>query len=171
MTFGASDAPLKAEELEKNGLVQFPTVMGGVVPVVNAPGIKAGDLVLDGQTLADIFQGKITTWDDAAIKKLNPSASLPSAAIAVVHRSDGSGTSFVFTTYLAQTSQDWADNVGAASAVEWPVGLGAKGNEGIAGQVKQLPGAIGYVPAGTPTEGTRVVARVADDKVLLGGRP
>src|SRR4051794_20361116 len=94
VTFGASDAPLKAEDLEKNGLVQFPTVMGGVVPVVNIPGVKPGDLVLDGQTLADIFQGKVTSWDDAAIKKLNPSVDLPATAIAVVHRSDGSGTSF-----------------------------------------------------------------------------
>ncbi|MBN9020149.1 MAG: phosphate ABC transporter substrate-binding protein PstS [Rhizobiales bacterium] len=145
VTFGASDAPLKPEELEKEGLVQFPTVIGGVVPIINVPGIKPGDIVLDGQTLADIFQGKITQWDDAAIKKLNPSLTLPSTAIAVVHRSDGSGTSFVFTTYLSQVSQAWADDVGAASAVEWPVGLGAKGNEGVAAGVSQTVGSIGYV--------------------------
>jgi phosphate transport system substrate-binding protein len=145
VVFGASDAPMKAEDLEKNGLVQFPTVMGGVVPVVNIPGVEAGALVLDGQTLADIFQGKVTTWDDAAIKKLNPSATLPSTAIAVVHRSDGSGTSFVFSTYLSQVSKDWADNVGAATAVEWPTGVGAKGNEGVANGVSQTEGSIGYV--------------------------
>lgn len=145
VTFGASDAPLKAADLDKNGLIQFPTVMGGVVPVVNVPGIKPGDVTLDGQTLADIFQGKITTWDDAAIKKLNADVKLPSTAIAVVHRSDGSGTSFVFTTYLSQVSKDWADNVGANSAVEWPVGLGAKGNEGVASGVSQTQGSIGYV--------------------------
>ncbi|MBB3933627.1 phosphate transport system substrate-binding protein [Kaistia hirudinis] len=145
VTFGATDAPLKPEELEKEGLVQFPTVIGGVVPIINVPGVKPGDIVLDGQTLADIFQGKITKWDDEAIKKLNPSLTLPSTAIAVVHRSDGSGTSFVFTTYLSQVSQAWAGDVGAASAVEWPVGLGAKGNEGVAAGVSQTVGSIGYV--------------------------
>jgi phosphate transport system substrate-binding protein len=136
VTFGASDAPLKPEELEKAGLVQFPTVIGGVVP---------GELVLDGQTLADIFQGKIGKWNDEAIQKLNPSLTLPDMAIAVVRRSDGSGTSFVFTTYLSQVSKAWADEVGAASAVEWPVGLGAKGNEGVAANVGQTQGSIGYV--------------------------
>ncbi len=145
VTFGATDAPLKPEQLEKDGLVQFPTVMGGVVPVINVPGIKAGELVLDGQILADIYQGKITKWDDEAIKKLNPSVALPSSAIAVVHRSDGSGTSFVFTTYLSQASKAWADDVGAATAVEWPTGLGAKGNEGVAASVTQTAGSIGYV--------------------------
>ncbi|WEK51735.1 MAG: phosphate ABC transporter substrate-binding protein PstS [Candidatus Kaistia colombiensis] len=145
VTFGASDAPLKPEELEKAGLVQFPTVIGGVVPIINVPGLKPGEVTLDGQTLADIFQGKITKWDDEAIQKLNPQVKLPSTAIAVVHRSDGSGTSFVFTNYLSQVSKDWADNVGAASAVEWPVGLGAKGNEGVAAGVGQTQGSIGYV--------------------------
>ena len=145
VTFGASDAPLKPEELEKEGLVQFPTVIGGVVPVVNLPGIKPGEITLDGSVLADIFQGKITKWDDEAIKKLNPGVQLPSTAIAVVHRSDGSGTSFVFTTYLSQVSKGWADDVGAASAVEWPIGLGAKGNEGVAAGVTQTVGSIGYV--------------------------
>jgi phosphate transport system substrate-binding protein len=145
VTFGASDAPLKPEELEKAGLVQFPTVIGGVVPIINVPGLKPGEVTLDGQTLADIYQGKIAKWDDAAIQKLNPDVKLPSTSIAVVHRSDGSGTSFVFTNYLSQVSKDWADNVGAASAVEWPVGLGAKGNEGVAAGVSQTQGSIGYV--------------------------
>jgi phosphate transport system substrate-binding protein len=145
VTFGASDMPLKPEELEKAGLAQFPTVMGGVVPVVNLEGVKPGDLVLDGPTLADIFQGKITKWNDEAIKTLNPSLSLPSQAIAIVHRSDGSGTSFIFTNYLSKMSQDWADNVGANTAIEWPAGIGAKGNEGVAANVGQTGGSIGYV--------------------------
>ena len=145
VTFGASDAPLKPEELEKAGLVQFPTVIGGVVPIINVPGLKPGELVLDGQTLADIFQGKITSWDDEAIKKLNPDAALPSQAIAVVHRSDGSGTTFNFATYLADVSADWKDNVGVNTALEWPVGIGAKGNEGVANNVAQTAGSIGYV--------------------------
>ena len=145
VTFGASDAPLKPEELQKAGLVQFPTVVGGVVPIINVPGLKPGELVLDGQTLADIYQGKIGKWNDEAIQKLNPSLELPDMAIAVVRRSDGSGTSFVFTNYLSQVSKDWAENVGAASAVEWPVGLGAKGNEGVAANVGQTRGSIGYV--------------------------
>jgi phosphate transport system substrate-binding protein len=145
VTFGATDMPLKGEELEKHGLVQFPTVMGGVVPVVNLDGVAAGELVLDGATLAKIFQGEVKTWDDAAIKKLNPSAKLPSQAIVVVHRSDGSGTTFVFTDYLSKVSADWKSKVGANTAVEWPTGLGAKGNEGVANNVAQTKGAIGYV--------------------------
>ena len=145
VTFGATDAPLKADELDKFGLAQFPTVMGGIVPVVNIPGMKGGDLVLDGSTLADIFQGKITKWDDAAIKKLNPAVTLPSSAIAVVHRSDGSGTTFNFTYYLSDVSADWKAHVGTNTAVEWPVGIGAKGNEGVAAVVQQTAGSIGYV--------------------------
>jgi phosphate transport system substrate-binding protein len=145
VTFGASDAPLKGEDLDETGLAQFPMVMGGIVPVVNIDGIKPGELVLDGATLADIFQGKITSWDDEAIKKLNPDATLPSQAIAVVHRSDGSGTTFNFATYLADVSADWKDNVGVATALEWPVGIGAKGNEGVANNVAQTGGSIGYV--------------------------
>jgi phosphate transport system substrate-binding protein len=145
VTFGATDAPLKPDELEKSGLMQFPTVIGGVVPILNVPGLKAGELTLDGQTLADIYHGKIAKWNDPAIQKLNPSLALPDMAIAVVRRSDGSGTSFVFTTYLSQVSKTWADEVGAASAVQWPVGLGAKGNEGVAANVSQMQGAIGYV--------------------------
>ena len=145
VTFGATDAPLKGEDLDKNGLVQFPMVMGGIVPVVNLAGIKAGDLVIDGPTLANIFLGNIKTWDDPAIKKLNPSAKLPSQAIAVVHRSDGSGTTFNFAYYLAQVSPDWKTNVGFNTSVEWPVGIGAKGNEGVSQNVSQTNGAIGYV--------------------------
>jgi phosphate transport system substrate-binding protein len=120
-------------------------VMGGIVPVVNIPGIKAGELVIDGPILADIFIGKITRWDDAAIKKLNPNAKLPGDAIAVVHRSDGSGTSFNFTYYLSDVSPSWKSDVGTNSAVEWPVGIGAKGNEGVAQNVQNTKGAIGYV--------------------------
>jgi phosphate transport system substrate-binding protein len=145
VTFGATDAPLKGEDLDKNGLVQFPMVMGGIVPVVNIDGIKAGDLVIDGPTLAKIFLGEIKTWDDAAIKKLNPSAKLPSTAIAVVHRSDGSGTTFNFAYYLAQVSDDWKSKVGFNTSVEWPVGIGAKGNEGVSNNVGQTKGSIGYV--------------------------
>jgi phosphate transport system substrate-binding protein len=145
VTFGASDAPLKGDDLEKTGLAQFPTVLGGVVPVVNLEGVKPGDLQLDGKTLADIFHGKITKWNDPAIQSHNPSVKLPDQAIAVVHRSDGSGTSFIFTTYLSQMSEEWKSGVGAATAVEWPVGIGAKGNEGVAGNVTQTGGSIGYV--------------------------
>ena len=145
VTFGATDAPLKGEDLDKNGLVQFPMVMGGIVPVVNLDGVKPGDLVIDGPTLAKIFLGDIKTWDDPAIKKLNPSANLPSTAIAVVHRSDGSGTTFNFAYYLAQVSDDWKSKVGFNTSVEWPVGIGAKGNEGVSNNVGQTKGSIGYV--------------------------
>jgi phosphate transport system substrate-binding protein len=145
VTFGASDAPLKGDQLDKGGLVQFPMVMGGIVPVINVDGIKANDIVLDGTTLADIFLGKVTKWDDAAIKKLNPSAKLPSQAIAVVHRSDGSGTTFNFAYYLAEVSADWKSKVGFNTSVEWPLGIGAKGNEGVANNVANTKGSIGYV--------------------------
>jgi len=145
VTFGASDMPLKVEDLNKSGLVQFPTVMGGIVPVVNLPGIKSNELVIDGPTLAKIYLGEIKKWDDPAIKKLNPSAKLPSTAIAVVHRSDGSGTTFIFTNYLIKVSPEWKDRVGNNTSVEWPVGIGAKGNEGVANNVGQAQGAIGYV--------------------------
>ncbi|WP_298886871.1 phosphate ABC transporter substrate-binding protein PstS [uncultured Bradyrhizobium sp.] len=145
VTFGATDAPLKADQLQKDGFAQWPMVMGGIVPVVNVEGVKAGELVLDGATLADIFIGKITKWDDAAIKKLNPSAKLPSDAISVVHRADGSGTTFNFTNYLSKTSADWKSKVGEGTAVEWPVGVGAKGNEGVAGNIAQTKNSIGYV--------------------------
>ncbi|HTO40956.1 MAG TPA: phosphate ABC transporter substrate-binding protein PstS [Rhizomicrobium sp.] len=143
--FGASDKPLSPGELDAAGLTQFPTVIGGVVPVVNIPGIKANELVLDGATLADLSLGKIKFWDDAAIKKLNPTLNLPHLAVVGVHRSDGSGTNFIFTNYLSKKSPQWASDVGAATSVEWPSGIGAKGNEGVAGNVKQTRGALGYV--------------------------
>src|ERR1700759_937759 len=145
VTFGASDMPLKQDELEKIGVIQFPTVMGGVVPVVNIDGIKSGDVTLDGPTLAKIFMGEIKSWDDPAIAKLNPSAKLPKQAIAVVHRSDGSGTTFIYTNYLSKVSEDWKSKVGNNTAVEWPVGIGAKGNEGVANNVANTKGSIGYV--------------------------
>jgi len=145
VTFGASDAPLKGDELDKNGLAQFPMVMGAIVPVVNLEGIKAGELTIDGPTLAKIYLGEITKWDDPAIKKLNPNAKLPSQAIAVVHRSDGSGTTFNFAYYLAQVSPEWKSKVGFNTSVEWPVGIGAKGNEGVSNNEAQTKGSIGYV--------------------------
>ena len=145
VTFGASDAPLKGDDLKSTGLAQFPMVMGGIVPVVNLEGVKPGELVLDGPTLADIFIGKITNWNDEAIKKLNPALKLPDQAIAVVHRSDGSGTTFNFSYYLADVNADWKSKVGVNTALEWPVGIGAKGNEGVANNVSQTGGAIGYV--------------------------
>jgi phosphate transport system substrate-binding protein len=145
VTFGASDMPLEPKQLNTSGLVQFPTVVGGDVPVVNLDGVKAGDLVLDGPTLANIFLGKITKWDDPAIQKLNPKIKLPSNAIVVAHRSDGSGTTFIFTDYLSKVSSEWGDNVGASTSVQWPAGIGAKGNEGVANNVIQTKGAIGYV--------------------------
>jgi phosphate transport system substrate-binding protein len=143
--FGATDAPLTADDLAKSGLVQFPMVMGGIVPVINLDGISPGSLVIDGATLAKVFLGQVKSWDDAAIKALNPGATLPHQAIAVVHRSDGSGTTFHFPNYLSKVSPDWKSKVGEATAVEWPVGLGAKGNEGVANNVAQTKGAIGYV--------------------------
>ncbi|HMK70794.1 MAG TPA: phosphate ABC transporter substrate-binding protein PstS [Xanthobacteraceae bacterium] len=145
VTFGATDAPLKGPDLDKNGLAQFPMVMGGIVPVVNVEGIKQGELVLDGPTLAAIFLGKLQRWDDPAIKKINPNVSLPAQPIAIVHRSDGSGTTFNFTYYLTEVSPDWKSQVGTNTAVEWPVGIGAKGNEGVANNVGQTKGSIGYV--------------------------
>jgi len=145
VTFGATDAPLSGADLEKWGLVQFPMVMGGIVPVVNIDGIGPAQMVLDGPTLADIYLGKITKWDDAALKALNPSLKLPSSAIIVIRRSDGSGTTFNFAHYLAKVSEDWKKNVGVSTALEWPVGIGAKGNEGVANNVMQANGSIGYV--------------------------
>jgi len=145
VTFGASDAPLKGADLDKIGLTQFPMVMGGIVPVVNLEGVKPGDLVIDGPTLAKIFLGEIKSWNDAAIKKLNPSAKLPSQAIAVVHRSDGSGTTFNFAYYLAEVSADWKSKVGVNTSLQWPMGIGAKGNEGVANNVAQTKGSVGYV--------------------------
>jgi len=160
VTFGASDAPLKGADLDKIGLVQFPMVMGGIVPVVNVEGLKAGELVLDGETIAKIFLGEIKTWDDAAIKKLNPEVKLPSQPIAVVHRSDGSGTTFNFTYYLADVSATWKDKVGVEKAVEWPVGIGAKGNEGVANNVGQTKGSIGYVEYAYALQNNLVYAKM-----------
>jgi phosphate transport system substrate-binding protein len=145
VTFGATDAPLKADQLQKDGLAQWPMIMGAIVPVVNIDGVKAGDMVLDGQTLADIFQGKITKWDDGAIKKLNPKLNLPSAPISVVHRADASGTTFNFTDYLSKVSADWKSKIGSGTTVEWPVGVGAKGNEGVSANAGQTKNSIGYV--------------------------
>ena len=143
--FGASDMPLKDEELKAKGLVQFPTVVGGVVPVVNIKGIAAGQLRLDGQVLGDIYLGKITKWNDAAIKALNPGLALPDAAIAPVRRADGSGTTFIFTNYLSKVNAEWKSKVGEGTAVNWPTGAGGKGNEGVAAFVGRLPNSIGYV--------------------------
>jgi phosphate transport system substrate-binding protein len=145
VTFGASDMPLKPEEVAKGGFVQFPIINGAVVPVVNLDGIMPGDLTLDGPTLAKIFLGDIKKWDDPAIAKLNAGVKLPSSAIVVVHRSDGSGTTFIWTNYLSKVSGDWNSKVGVNTAVEWPVGIGAKGNEGVANNTIQTKGAIGYV--------------------------
>ncbi len=143
--FGASDAPLEPAELEKFGLLQWPQVMGGVVPVVNVPGVRPGALRLDAAALADIFLGRITAWNDARIAALNPDLDLPEQKITVVHRSDGSGTTFIFTDYLAKVSADWKSRVGTAKAVSWPAGIGGKGNEGVASYVSRIKGAIGYV--------------------------
>lgn len=143
--FGASDMPLKDDELKAKGLLQFPTVIGGVVPVVNIKGIAPGQLKLSGQVLGDIYLGKITKWDDAAIKALNPTLALPSDVISPVRRADGSGTSFIFTNYLSKVNAEWKSKVGEGTAVNWPVGAGGKGNEGVAAFVNRLPNSIGYV--------------------------
>lgn len=143
--FGATDAPVKAEDLAQFGLGQFPVVVGGIVPVVNIPGVEAGQVKLDGATLADIFLGKITMWNDPRIAASNAGVNLPAKKITVVHRSDGSGTSFNFTNYLSKVSPDWAAKVKFGTAVEWPTGVGGKGNEGVSQYVKQIVGSIGYV--------------------------
>ena len=145
VTFGASDQPQKVADLEAASLAQWPQVIGGIVPVINLDGVKPGELTLDGAVIAKIFLGQITSWDDAAIKKLNPKAKLTATPIVVVHRSDGSGTTFNFTNYLSKASEDWKTKVGENSAVEWPTGIGAKGNEGVANNVANTKGAIGYV--------------------------
>ncbi|HEY4365641.1 MAG TPA: phosphate ABC transporter substrate-binding protein PstS [Steroidobacteraceae bacterium] len=145
VTFGASDKPLEPAELKESGLVQFPMIIGGVVPVVNVAGIKPGELLIDGPTLASIYLGEITKWNDARIAKLNPKAKLPNQAIAPVYRSDGSGTNFLFTDYLSKVSPTFKSKIGANTSVEWPTGIGAKGNEGVANMTAQTGGAIGYV--------------------------
>ncbi|HHL40920.1 MAG TPA: phosphate ABC transporter substrate-binding protein PstS [Deltaproteobacteria bacterium] len=143
--FGASDAPLTPDKLDKERLLQFPAVIGGVVPVVNVRGIKPGALRLDAAVLCGIFMGEITRWDDKAIKALNPGLRLPGGKITVVHRSDGSGTTAIFTTYLARTCPAWKEKVGAGKAVKWPAGIGGKGNEGVANYVRRVRSSIGYV--------------------------
>jgi phosphate transport system substrate-binding protein len=145
VTFGASDMPLEAPELAAAGLVQFPMIIGGVVPVVNIKGLQGGQMVLDGPTVASIYLGEITKWNDARIRRLNPSLALPATAIATIYRSDGSGTNFLFTNYLSSTSPKFKETIGAATSVQWPVGIGAKGNEGVANMTAQTDGAIGYV--------------------------
>ena len=145
VVFGASDMPLTDEKLAASGLFQFPTVIGGVVPVVNIPGVKSGDLKLTGMLIADIYLGKIKKWDDAAIKALNPTVTLPSTDIMVVRRADGSGTTFIWTNYLSKVSKEFKDTVGEGTAVNWKIGTGGKGNEGVAQMVRQLPGTLGYV--------------------------
>jgi phosphate transport system substrate-binding protein len=143
--FAGSDAPLKDDQLEKEGLFQFPTVIGGVIPVINLPGIKAGEVVLSGEVLGDIYLGKITKWNDPAIAALNPKVKLPDTDIAVVRRADGSGTSFIWTNYLSKVNAEWKSKVGEGATVNWPTGLGGKGNDGVAVSVQRTPGAIGYV--------------------------
>jgi phosphate transport system substrate-binding protein len=143
--FGASDKPLEPKDLDANGLMQFPMIMGGVVPVVNIPGIGAGKLKLNGPVLADLYLGKIKKWNDPAIAKLNPGVKLPDTAVSVVHRSDGSGTTFIFTHYLSEVSPEWKQKVGEEASVSRPTGVGGKGNEGVASYAGRIPGAIGYV--------------------------
>jgi phosphate transport system substrate-binding protein len=143
--FGASDMPLKLEVLEKDGLVQFPTVIGGVVPVVNVPGVQPGQLKLTGPVLADIYLGKISKWNDKAIADLNPGVALPNVDIAIIRRADGSGTSFIFTNYLSKVSDEWKSKVGEGTAVQWPTGMGGKGNEGVSAFLQRIPNSIGYV--------------------------
>jgi phosphate transport system substrate-binding protein len=147
VTFGASDAPVKGEELEKNGQVQFPAIIGGTVPIVNLDGIKPGELRITGSVLADVFLGTITKWNDPKLQALNPGKKLPDQPITVVHRADGSGTTFNWTDYLTSVSKEWADKVGRGAAVKWPAGssMGGKGNEGVAANVSRIKGSIGYV--------------------------
>jgi phosphate transport system substrate-binding protein len=158
--FGASDAPLKPEELEKASLTQFPVVMGGVVPVVNLAGVKSGELKLTPSLLADIFMGKVKKWNDAKVAEANGGAKLPDAAITVVHRSDGSGTTWIFTNYLAKVSPDWAKSVGNDKSVSWPVGVGGKGNQGVASYVQRINGAIGYVETAYATQNHMTEAKL-----------
>ncbi|MEN9464731.1 MAG: Phosphate-binding periplasmic protein [Pseudomonadota bacterium] len=143
--FAATDAPLTAQELKENNLVQFPVIVGGVIPTHNIKGIKPNELRLDGETLAQVFAAKITFWDDARIKTLNPGLALPHKAITVVHRADGSGSTWMLTNYLSKVSNDWAKEIGSDKSVKWPKGVGAKGNEGVANYIKRIDGSIGYV--------------------------
>jgi len=169
--FGSSDAPLKPDDLAKSGLVQFPSVIGGVVPVVNVPGVAAGKLRLDGPVLADIFLGKVTMWNDPAITALNPGLALPALKIYVAHRSDGSGTTFNFANFLSKVSPEWKAKAGEGTTVRWPVGIGGKGNEGVAALVKQLKGGIGYVELSYALQGKMAYASMknAAGKFVLPG--
>ena len=159
VTFGASDMPLNGADLELHGLVQFPTVVGGIVAVVNMEGVKTGDLTLDGPTLARIFLGEIKSWNDGALRKLNPNVKLPSQAITVVRRSDGSGTTFAFTDYLSKVSAIWKTRVGSITSIDWPVGIGAGGNEGVAATVARTKGSIGYVEYAYATQNSLTATR------------
>jgi phosphate transport system substrate-binding protein len=166
--FGASDMPLKPAVLEKDGLTQFPPVIGGEVLVINLPGLQAGRMTLDGPTIADIYLGKITKWNDPAFAKLNPGLKLPDTAIAVVHRSDGSGTTFIFTNYLSKVSPGWKEQVGEGTSVQWPVGLGGKGNEGVSALTARTSGAIGYVEYAYALQNKLVYAKLVNhDGVTL----
>ena len=167
--FGSSDAPLKPEELAKFGLAQFPSVIGGVVPVINVPGVASGAMKLDGETLANIFLGKITMWNDPAIAALNGGVQLPAKKITVVHRSDGSGTTFNFVNYLSKVSGEWKSSVGEGTAVKWPTGIGGKGNEGVAAYVKQIQGGIGYVELSYALQNKMAYSRLknAEGKFVL----
>jgi phosphate transport system substrate-binding protein len=167
--FGSSDAPLKPDELAKFGLAQFPSVIGGVVPVLNVPGVVSGAMKLDGETLANIFLGKITMWNDPAIVALNGGVPLPAKKITVVHRSDGSGTTFNFVNYLSKVSGEWKSSVGEGTAVKWPIGIGGKGNEGVAAYVKQIQGGIGYVELSYALQNKMAYSRLknADGKFVL----
>jgi phosphate transport system substrate-binding protein len=162
VTFGASDMPLAAAELEMDGLVQFPTVVGGIAVVVNIEGVRTGELTLDGPSIAKIFLGEIRSWNDAAIRKLNPNVKLPSQAIAVVHRSDGSGTTFAFTNYLSKVSADWGSKVGSITSVEWPTGTGARGNQGVTNAVAGTKGSIGYVEYAYAKQNTLAYAKLVN---------
>ena len=166
--FGASDMPLSADKLAEHKLMQFPTVVGGIDIIINLPGIKANELKLTGPILADIYLGNITKWNDKAIADLNPDLKLPRTAIAPVHRADGSGTTFVFTDYLSTQSADWKSKVGASTSVNWPVGAGAKGSDGVAGTVRQIPGGLGYDESAYAEQNhlTTAVMRNADGKFV-----
>jgi phosphate transport system substrate-binding protein len=166
--FGASDMPVKADQLTEHKLMQFPTVIGGVDIIVNLPGIKPNELKLTGPILADIYLGNITKWNDKAIAELNPQLKLPRTAIAPVHRADGSGTTFVFTDYLSTQSSDWKSQVGASTSVSWPVGAGAKGSDGVAGTVRQIPGGLGYDESSYAEQNhlTTAMMRNADGKFV-----
>jgi phosphate transport system substrate-binding protein len=168
VAFGASDMPLKPEDLKAAGLIQFPTAVAGAAMGYNLPGVKSGELILSGPVVADIYLGKIKKWDDAAISKLNPDVKLPDMAITVVHRSDGSGTTFTFTDYLSKVSPEWKEKVGENTSVSWPVGVGGKGSEGVTSYVQRIPGSIGYVEYAYLMETHQAYARMInrDGKIV-----